>query len=92
MSDFQNHRTPKARKEHKCEWCGEPIPKGEVHYQFTGIWQGDWQNWRMHDGCHEIASLNNELDDGFYPYEHERHYALKTCVGTAANTCTDTKS
>lgn len=72
MSDFGNVRHPKAAKNHRCEWCGEPIPKGEVHFQFTGVWEGDWQNWRMHDECNDSASMNDELCEGFSPYENER--------------------
>lgn len=72
MSDFGTHRTPVAAKEHRCEWCGEGISKGERHYQFTGVWGGDWQNWRMHSECHECATRNDACQDGFYPYENER--------------------
>lgn len=72
MTDFANHRYPKARKDHRCEWCGETIPKGETHFQFTGVWKGDWQNWRMHKECEEYSYLNDEMQDGFSPYENER--------------------
>ena len=72
MSDFGNQRFPVAAKDHKCEWCGERIPKGEKHIQYSGVWEGEFQSWRMHHECHEIAHLNGELADGFYPHEHER--------------------
>lgn len=71
MSDFSTYRFPVARKEHKCEWCGEAIIIGEKHFQFTGVWEGDWQNWRMHTECEEYSALNDR-EDGFYPYENER--------------------
>ena len=28
-----------GRKVHKCEWCGEPIPKGELHHVQSGIFE-----------------------------------------------------
>lgn len=71
MSDFSNYRYPVARKQHKCEWCGESIPVGEKHFQFTGVWESEWQNWRMHQECYSqyIDDCNGE---GFMPYENER--------------------
>ena len=72
MSDFGNYQYPKAAKDHRCEWCGETIPKGEVHAKYTGMWEGDFQNWRMHQECYDVSVLNDELIDGFAPYENER--------------------
>ena len=42
-----------------------------------GIWESDWQNWRMHEECHESATLNDEMQDGFYPFENERPKPIK---------------
>ena len=72
MSDFFNYTNPKAAKDHRCEWCGEAIPKGEVHVQGSGMWEGDWQNWRMHNECYEMGNLNDEIVEGFSPFENER--------------------
>jgi hypothetical protein len=72
MSDFGRSSHPKARKDHRCEWCGQSIPRGEVHYLFVGVWEGEWQNWRMHEECSKYANLNNEFIDGFTPFENER--------------------
>ena len=72
MSDFYNTTTPTGRKDYRCEWCGQGIPKGEKHVHFVGIWEGEWQNWRMHNECHASASTNDELSDGFSPFENER--------------------
>jgi hypothetical protein len=72
MSDFGQYRYPKAAKPHKCEWCGEPIPKGETHIQFAGIWEGAWHNWRMHNECFDAADRSEELQDGFTSFENER--------------------
>lgn len=72
MSDFYNTTTPRARKDYRCEWCGDPIPTGEQHVHFVGVWEGEWQNWRMHNECHEAAADSEEMQDGLSPYEHER--------------------
>lgn len=66
MSDFGEIKHPVARKSYRCEWCFAPIPKGEQHAHFAGVWEGDWQNWRMHSECHEAAS-EGEIQDGFTP-------------------------
>ena len=72
MSDFGEPTYPVARKDHRCEWCGETIPTGEKHLRFSGMWEGAWQNWRMHSDCHDYADESEALSDGFVPYEHER--------------------
>lgn len=72
MSDFGNLKHPKAVKDYRCEWCGEPILKGEIHSQYTGVWEGDWQNWRMHQECYDIGARYGEIQEGFNPFENER--------------------
>lgn len=72
MSDFANFTWPIGRKDYRCEWCGQIIPKGEKHLHFAGIWEGDWQNWRMHSECHEGMQLEDPYNDGWTPAEHER--------------------
>lgn len=71
MSDFGRHIHPTARKDHRCEWCGETIPKGENHTQYRGMWEGEWQNWRMHDECYDACDAR-DFEDGFTPYCGER--------------------
>lgn len=72
MSDFGRDTRPVARKDYRCEWCGQQIPKGEKHYHYVGVWEGDWQNWRMHSECFELASANGDMREGFTPFENER--------------------
>ena len=63
MSDFGEVTYPAGRKEYRCEWCYGPIPQGEKHAHFVGIWQGEFQNWRMHEECLEAS--DDARDDGF---------------------------
>jgi hypothetical protein len=72
VSDFGGYTHPKGRKNYRCEWCGQIIPKGEAHYVFTGMWENEFQYWRMHDECKAGAELNGDMHDGFTPYEAER--------------------
>jgi hypothetical protein len=67
LSDFGNvfHRT--GRKEHCCEYCYGPIPKAEKHVQYKGMYDGDWQNWRMHNECFE--AYDDSGQDCFCPGE-----------------------
>ena len=63
--------TRKARKSHKCIWCGRKITAG-FKYQYTsGIFEGDFQSNHWHLACWD-ASEGLNLDDGFMPYEN--HY------------------
>lgn len=59
-----------GRKPHRCEWCGGPIPIGERHSLFVGIWEGEFQSWRMHPECLEFNG--DQIAEGFTPYEGER--------------------
>ena len=71
MSEFGSYRYPVGRKDHRCEWCGEPIPMGEKHTQYVGMWENEFQNWRMHNECFSAAD-HEDMEDGFTPFEHER--------------------
>lgn len=73
MSDFGTTSYHKGYKDHRCEWCGETIPAGERFAHFTGKWQDEFQNWRMHMEC-EVAARKDpdSLVDGFEPYAYKR--------------------
>jgi hypothetical protein len=72
MSDFGGCSHPVGRKEYRCEWCGQKIPKGEKHVAYVGMWENEFQNWRMHDECYADAQNSDEMSDGFSSYDHER--------------------
>jgi hypothetical protein len=71
-TDFGGPTRPVAQKAYRCEWCGETIPVKERHVKYSGKWEGEFQNWRMHNECYSAADDNDELSEGFSPYEHER--------------------
>ena len=67
---------PKARKPHKCVWCGEHIQHGETYrYEFSK-WDGDLQVHKWHLECDQAfkfeldASEEHELE--FDPFVNVR--------------------
>lgn len=86
MGEFGETTYPCGRKDHRCEWCGETIPTSEKHAHFVGMWDGEFQDWRMHSECYsecyEDASENDVFSDGFMPYEHERPSAPATGIAS----------
>jgi hypothetical protein len=75
MSDFTvTIRITKARKTHRCHWCGEPILKGNAYTRIFGSWGGDVGTSKWHDECDEaFKSLTWQqrdqwdLDESFDP-------------------------
>lgn len=55
---YQNltHVTRKARKAHKCDWCGKTIQKGERYKYQTYLWDGDFYDWKSHEACSRVVS------------------------------------
>lgn len=78
MSDFGVSMYPVARVQHRCEWCGEKIPRGEKHFKFAGVWEGEFQDWRMHLECEVARSSEDEFGEGFTPFENERPAKVST--------------
>jgi hypothetical protein len=84
-SDFGGSQTVKARKRHPCAWCREPILAGEYHHRFTGKWEGDWQDWRMHLDCIEAHYREDRENHNFGEICGESHQRGRTCGEIEAN-------
>jgi hypothetical protein len=54
MSFNEMQTIKKSRKIHECVWCSSEIYIGESHQKFVGIWEGDFQNWRIHHDCLKV--------------------------------------
>jgi len=67
MAYFGKMLWPVARKEHRCEACWGPIPKGERHAQANGMWGGEFQHWRMHEECYADFHAENPFGGEFAP-------------------------
>jgi hypothetical protein len=65
--------SPKARKDHKCIWCGEAIPKGEKYTHEKSVYDGEMQDHKWHDECLKWANKNHfPHQEEFDPMENER--------------------
>jgi len=79
MSNFGEGRWMAGRKDHRCEYCYGPIPKGEEHFYYRGMYDGEWQNWRMHRECYEGYEIDAQYsgDWEFMPGEADRPERVK---------------
>jgi hypothetical protein len=67
--DFGEGKRVVGRKGHRCAACCALIPRGERHYHYSGMYGGDWQNWRMHEECYAAYEADGceEFVSGDYP-------------------------
>ena len=57
----------KARKQHKCDFCGLPIQIGETYELQINSSEGTLYSWKSHLSCNEIAvklDMYDSCDDG----------------------------
>ena len=64
----------KARKQHRCVWCGEKILKGEKYRHEKSVYDDQMQDQKMHMECVKAADayFKETREEEFDPYEHER--------------------
>jgi len=53
----------KAIKEHRCDFCGGRIPKGDTYTKSTHKGDGDIYDWKTHKHCADIATRLKMYDD-----------------------------
>ena len=58
------HRV-RARKQHRCSWCGKLIETGEEHTVSTNVGDGIY-NWRECDRCAPYVGQMMRMPDKFY--------------------------
>ncbi len=51
-----SYSTPKANKEHKCNYCFNTIIKGEIYNKSSHTHEGSVYTWKSHKRCQELAS------------------------------------
>lgn len=56
MLEFQNYSERNARKEHKCSLCGETILAGEKYVRFSGKYDGQMFDQKLHISCERMIS------------------------------------
>ena len=55
--------TPKARKTHKCMFCGAKIEIGDKYDRSTCVFDGNLYDWITHCECSKVASILEMYDD-----------------------------
>jgi hypothetical protein len=62
-------KTPKARKEYRCGWCGQKIEVGLKHFSRAYVWNGDFNTDRMHLECKDAMDRSDTgmLSEGWSP-------------------------
>ena len=68
----------KARKQHRCIWCGQAISPGDTYVDERSVYDGSFQNHRWHPECKEYA--NEDMLDGgdceFLAWSNDRPPAI----------------
>ena len=80
MLEFFNSTFPKARKEYKCDLCGEKIEKGQKYHRYSGKYDGELFDDKYHCVCQKIinaycdwASEREYTNDEIYDYLHDEY-------------------
>ncbi|MGN1217925.1 MAG: hypothetical protein ACI4TD_08110 [Phocaeicola sp.] len=58
-----NRTKPIARKQHKCNFCGGVIEKGEMYDNTTFVFDSSAYTWKSHLHCLNIASYIDDYSD-----------------------------
>ncbi len=66
----------KARKEHKCSECKGIIKKGEKYHYISGLWNGEWSEFKICIPCNNIA---RDFCPGGYDLGQLR-FTIKECL------------
>ena len=86
MDTLMQPTKTKAIKEHRCNFCGEKIYKGDTYIKSTHKNEGEVYDWKTHDRCSELADkmkMYEDADEGvsqeiFMENVSEEHYCLLT--------------
>jgi hypothetical protein len=72
---------PVARKQHRCIWCGQPIPVGEKYRNERSVYDGEMQAHHWHQECAaaQQAEGSEYGEWEFSPYDNERPEAGDPC-------------
>lgn len=66
----------KTRKEHKCEFCGDDIPKGNSAYFVSGIYSGEFINYYWCLRCKDFIDNHEECFNSIQEngFEYKEYY------------------
>lgn len=64
-----DERIRKANKQHKCYECHSPIVKGEKYHDIKGLWDGRFDNFKIHKDCQEFRlTLEKDFSPAWNDY------------------------
>ena len=81
MSDFGTLKRIKTRKPHQCLFCLRTIPTKTAAYNYSGMWEGYWQNNYSCEVCQTNDDITSEQSDGicgdeFNDWAFEQEWAV----------------
>ena len=53
--DVLSSTTPKARKDHQCNYCEETIPEGQIYHNHICVQDSIYQ-WKTHVNCQKLSN------------------------------------
>lgn len=56
MPEVLQEKSPIARKEHRCDYCGGTIHAGERYKNQTLVYDGTVYPWKSHEQCYSLTS------------------------------------
>lgn len=65
MLEFDNKKTPKARKEYKCALCGGHIATGEQYVRYSGKYDGTMFDEKYHTSCSKLIDAYCQANDTY---------------------------
>ena len=71
-----------ARKQHKCDWCGKPISKGEEYERQKYKYDGEFHEWHAHLACSRVVSARWDYvdpDEGMDSDQFDEYCAEVCC-------------
>ena len=75
MMEFFNGRFYTAKKEHRCEACGDKIQIGERYKYESGKFEGEFFSRCYHTACSEvIEEFWFDIDDDEFTYDEIRDW------------------
>jgi hypothetical protein len=85
MSDFYNPTDRKARKPHKCYWCGETINAGDKYRAVAGFYGGEFYSRKECKKCADVldefyCQLEDSDFDADNVYEWWREEKCPKCM------------
>lgn len=65
----------KARKEHRCVWCGQKIEKNTLYFDRGYIFEGELKSDKIHLECKlGMENSSPDISEGFMSGQFERGY------------------